>query len=70
MNVPHPNATVGSVSAAGGGALIVWVLSLLGVDVDPYIATVIAGGVAGLLLLVGRKGVKGVARVLWSGSGK
>ena len=73
MNTPttsNPNAVAGTVSGAGGGALIVWVLSLVGLNVDPYIATILAGVTAGVVLFIGRNGIQGALRKIWKGSGQ
>jgi hypothetical protein len=67
MKHPHPNAVAGAVGGAGGGPLIVYVLSLFGVEVDPYVAAVIAGASASLALFIGRSGVRGVFRLVWRG---
>jgi putative flippase GtrA len=65
--VPHPNALVGGGSGIGGGLVVVYVLSLAGVDVDPMIAAAIAGGCSALVLFVGREGIRGLVRRVWRG---
>lgn len=62
----HPNATV-----AGGGAtagiLLVWILSLVGVELPPAVAAVTAGLIPVALLFIGRNGLRGVLRLVWRG---
>lgn len=68
MTNPHPNATVGLTAGSGGGALLAWLLDgALGWNVPPVACAAIAGGVAGLALLIGRSGIVGIARHLWYG---
>jgi hypothetical protein len=64
----HPNASVAS-SAGVGGALICWLLGHFGVDVSAEIGALIATGVAGFVLFVGRNGLVGLAHLIWRGSG-
>ena len=63
----HPNASVAMGSGSGLGALIVWIVGLGGVVMPAPIGAVIGGGVAGVALLIGRRGVKGLIGVLWQG---
>jgi hypothetical protein len=63
----HPNAVAAGAST-GPSVFLVWILGYLGVDVSPEVAVVIAGGIAAATLLVGRKGLRGIARTLWRGS--
>lgn len=62
----HPNATA-AVGGGGLGVIVVWALGLAGVDVPPEVAAAIAGGLAGIVLFIGRRGVKGLASVMWRG---
>lgn len=64
----HPNAVVGGTAGIGGGTLVVWLLGLAGVDMTPEVGALIAGGASTAALLVGRKGVRGIARAVWRGS--
>jgi len=63
----HPNASVAVGSGSGFGALIVWIVGLGGVVMPAPIGAVIGGGVAGVALLVGRRGIKGLMAVIWQG---
>lgn len=63
----HPNATAAA-GTTGAGAVLVWALGLAGVTVPPVAAVTIAGGLTVVFLAVGRRGIKGVARMVWSGS--
>jgi len=65
--MPHPNAT------AAGGASILAVLVLLvarylGLELTGEEGAAVAGGLATVTLLVGRNGVRGIARTFWRGS--
>ncbi len=64
----HPNASVGVAGGAGLGTLLVWILGLIGLDLSPEMASAIAGLLAGAVLFVGRNGIAGTWRKLWSGS--
>lgn len=62
----HPNAT----AAAGSGGLavlVVWLLGMAGVAVSPEVAAAIAGAIATIVLFIGRRGLKGLARIIWRG---
>lgn len=63
----NPNAAVGAGSGVGGGLTVVYLLSLVGVDVDAYAGALIASTVSGLVLLVGREGARGLLRRVWAG---
>jgi hypothetical protein len=65
----HPNAIVAGTSGGGGGVLVVWLLGLAGVEMTPEIGALIAGALGSAALIVGRKGVRGLARAIWRGSG-
>lgn len=64
----HPNAlTAGGASSLG--VLVVWLAGYFGVDLGAEEGAAIAGVAATVALFVGRKGILGLARVLWRGSG-
>ena len=63
----HPNALVGGGSGIGAGVLIVLIASKLGLELSAYEGAVIAGGAAAAALFIGRNGVRGLARIAWSG---
>lgn len=63
----HPNATVALVAGSGLGSITAWVLALAGAPVPPEVAAAIAGGIAAFGLMVGRDGLRGVARAVWYG---
>ena len=63
----NPNAAVGGISGIGGGILVVYVLGLLGVDVDQYAAAAIAGAVSTIALFIGKNGIKGALGIFWRG---
>lgn len=64
----HPNAIVGGTAGIGGGTLVVWLLGTAGVEMTPEVGALIAGAASTLALLVGRKGIRGLARAVWRGS--
>lgn len=64
----HPNAVVGGTAGIGGGTLVVWLLGLAGVEMTPEVGALIAGAASTVALLIGRKGVRGIARAIWRGS--
>lgn len=63
----HPNAVVGGTSATGLGLLIVYVAAMFGIVIPPEVAVVVAAACGAAVLMVGRSGVRGVARRLWKG---
>lgn len=65
----HPNAVVAGGSGGGGGLLVVWLLELAGVTVDPKVAVLIAAAASSFALLIGRRGIRGIAQMLWRGTG-
>jgi hypothetical protein len=67
MMAKHPNASVALGSGSGLGALIVWVVGLGGVMMPAEVGAVIGGGVAGVALVIGRRGIIGLMGVLWHG---
>ncbi len=65
----HPNAKAAASSGAGV-AVLIYLLSLVGVDVpDPPLAVGIFAGsaVSALVLAIGRGGIRGIALTLWRG---
>lgn len=66
----HPNAVVGGAGGIGGGVAVVEILDQLGVHVSPALAATIAGAAAALVLFVGRNGLRGLAHVIWRGTGQ
>lgn len=63
----HPNALTAT-GSGGVGVFVVWLLGYLGVDISAEIGALIATGAAATALFIGRKGLVGVARILWRGS--
>ena len=66
----HPNAMTAGVSGVGVGTLIVWALGHWGISMDAEVAAVIAGMVSSVALLIGKAGLRGLARLIWRGSGE
>lgn len=64
----NPNAVVGGTAGIGGGTLVVWLLGVAGVDMTPEVGALIAGALASAALVIGRKGVRGIARAVWRGA--
>lgn len=64
----HPNASAAG-ATTGSAVLVIWALSLVGVQVDGVVGAAIAGALATVVLLIGRRGVKGIASVVWRGGG-
>jgi hypothetical protein len=64
----HKNATVGGGSGAVGGLLAVTVVGWLGFAVSAQEGVLIAGAVTFVVLLVGRKGIRGIVRMVWRGN--
>lgn len=62
----HPNAaTAGTLT--GPAIVIVWLAGLLGIDMGAEVGAAVAGCMIATGLLIGRNGVKGLARILWRG---
>ena len=65
----HPNATVGA-SGTGLGVLVVWFLG----NVWPHAAisaeagVAVTGAVVTVALFIGRRGLRGIGRMIWRGS--
>jgi hypothetical protein len=68
MNNSDPNATVAG-GTTGAGVLVVWLLGYFGVSLSAEIGAAIAGGAATVLLVIGRRGIKGTLQRIWQGSG-
>lgn len=66
MSNPHPNATAAGATTVAA-VLVVWGLGLLGVDVSTEVGIAVAGGLTTAILFVGRRGIKGVASIVWRG---
>ena len=64
----HPNASVAVGSGSGLGALVVWGVGLGGVVMPAEVGAVVGGGVAGVALLIGKEGIKGLFGILWRGN--
>lgn len=69
MSTSDPNAVVAG-GTTGVGVLVVWLLGYFGVDISAEVGAAIAGGAATVLLVIGRRGIKGTLQRIWSGSGK
>ena len=68
----HPNATAAGTAAGVVGAVL-WLLEAAGVDVPepPVHVTVwIGGAVSAVVLVIGRDGLRGLARRIWRGETK
>lgn len=67
MTTGHPNA-----AAAGGSTipavLIVWLAGYFGLDLSAEAGALVAGGIIATALFVGRRGIVGVARIVWRGN--
>lgn len=63
------SAVGGGAAGIGGGAVVVYLLSLIGVDITPYAAAAVAGAASTAATVILRLGVKGVFRVIWEGEG-
>jgi hypothetical protein len=64
----HPNAALGGGSAFGGGLLVVAVVGWLGFSLSAADGVLIAGALTTGALLVGRKGIRGIVRMVWRGN--
>jgi len=62
----HPNAATAAALTLPT-VLIVWLAGHTGIDLSAEAAAGIGGGVITVALFVGRRGIKGVARLLWRG---
>jgi hypothetical protein len=48
--------------------LVVWGVGLGGVVMPAEVGAVVGGGVAGVALLIGKEGIKGLFGILWRGN--
>jgi hypothetical protein len=64
--VKNPNAVIGGGSGLGGGALVVYALSLVGIHVDAYGAVAIASAAATAVLWAGRIEAAGGIAGIWN----
>lgn len=64
----HPNAAAAG-AATGPAVLIVWLAGRYGIDLGAEQAVVVSGLLTSLVLLIGRKGVKGMIAAVWRGRG-
>lgn len=66
----HPNAVIGG-GSGGLGFLLVWALNRwTGAAIDGETGALIATGASTVALFVGREGIRGAARRLWSGEAR
>lgn len=64
----HPNATAAG-STGTAGVLIIAALGALGVTLSPIVAAAIVTAATTVVLIVGRRGLRGIGRLVWNGSG-
>jgi hypothetical protein len=64
----HPNATVAG-GLTGLSALVVAVAGWFGAAITATQAVAISGGITTVGLLIGKRGIRGLARVVWRGQG-
>jgi hypothetical protein len=69
MSTNDPNAAVAG-GTTGAGVLVVWLLGYFGVALSAEVGAAIAGGAATVLLVIGRRGIKGTLQRVWRGAGK
>lgn len=62
----HPNAATAT-GSIGPAVLLIWLAGHYGIDLNAEQATVATGLFIAAGLFVGKRGVKGVARILWRG---
>jgi hypothetical protein len=65
----HPNAVVAGGSAFSAAGLVT-VLAAFGIALPLAAAVFIVAAVPVVALAIGRKGIKGLVRQLWAGSGQ
>lgn len=65
----NPNATVGGGTGLAGGELVVQLLDYAGVHASTPIGVAIAASLCWLGLMIGKGGLKGLAGLIWHGSG-
>lgn len=67
MNVSHPNA-IAAGSTGAGAVLLIWLAQQLGVPgVTPEIGAAAAATLSAAVLLIGKRGMRGLIRWLWRG---
>ena len=65
----HPNASLAG-GTGGIGVLAVWLLNkYAGASLGPEAGAAITAGLATVALVIGRKGIKGIAGWVWRGGG-
>lgn len=62
----HPNALAAGTSGTFA-VIVAWLMDQLGLTVDQAIAAAIATAIIVTVLFVGRRGITGIARILWRG---
>ena len=62
----NPNAAVAG-GSSGVGVLAVWLLGHFGVAFTPEVGAAVSGATATLALLLGKRGIVGIARTVWFG---
>lgn len=62
----NKNASVAG-GTTGAGALLVWAAGLAGLAIPPAIAVVAVGAITTAVLFIGKVGIKGLIRKIWSG---
>lgn len=68
MTVKNPNALVSLGSTAGGGELVVEIADRLGYSISTGWGIAVAGAISYVVLFVGREGIRGLFRRVWSGA--
>lgn len=66
MTATHPNATIATGTGVLG-ILTVFALQQAGVDLPASVAAAVPVGLTTIVLFVGRRGLRGLARILWKG---
>lgn len=66
----NPNAAVGGISTVGGGEAIVNIAKLFGWSISTGWGIAIAGGIAYVVLFIGRNGITGAWNVMLRGNSK
>lgn len=62
----HPN-TLAAIGTGGLATLLVWIATLLGLNVDAVVAGIIVTIASAAVLFIGRRGIKGLAKLIWRG---
>ena len=63
----NPNASIALGSGAGLGPLIVWSVSLTGTPMPAEVGAALGGVIAAVVLLIGRRGIRGTLVSIWRG---